>query len=62
MLRSGLRLWLDINGPKWVAEEVVKKKEEPERLRSVSMGRGLNTVELKKETNAFVGRSWKVSH
>ena len=45
-----------------MVEELVKKKEEPERLRSVSMGRGLKTVELKKETNAFVGRSWEGSH
>ena len=45
---------MSITAPKWLAEELVKKKEEPERLRSVSMGRGLKTVELKKETNAFV--------
>jgi hypothetical protein len=62
MRRSGLRLWLSINGPKWLAEEVAKKKEEAKRFRSVSMGRGLKTVKLKKETNAFVGRSWEVSH
>ena len=57
MLTSGLRLWLDINGPKWVAEEVVKKKEEPERFRSVSVG-----WKLEKETNAFVGGVGEASH
>ena len=40
----------------------MKKKEEPERFRSVSMGRGLKTVELKKETNAFVGGVGEASH